>query len=126
MPKSKKSSSSKGRRAKPYEKKAAPKASTDPLYPAKPRNFRVGGDVRHATDLSRMVKWPRYVRIQRQRKILYQRLKVPPQIAQFTRCLSKDQGASRREAAAPLRSRAFQAPAPRGPPAARHRTRPLL
>jgi len=38
-----------------------------------------------------MVKWPRYVRIQRQRKILYQRLKVPPQIAQFTRCLSKDQ-----------------------------------
>merc|ERR1719162_1255659 len=38
-----------------------------------------------------MVKWPRYIKIQRQRKILYTRLKVPPQIAQFTRCLSKDQ-----------------------------------
>jgi large subunit ribosomal protein L7Ae len=90
MPKSKKKSS-RGR-AKPYDKKkAVPKPSTDPLYPSTPRNFRIGGDIRHKTDMSRMVKWPRYIRVQRQRKILYTRLKVPPQIAQFTRCLSKDQ-----------------------------------
>jgi large subunit ribosomal protein L7Ae len=35
------------------------------------------------------VKWPRYVRIQRQRRILYQRLKVPPTINQFTFTLEK-------------------------------------
>merc|ERR1712137_1081706 len=36
------------------------------------------------------VKWPKYVRIQRQRKILYQRLKVPPSINQFNNTLDKN------------------------------------
>jgi large subunit ribosomal protein L7Ae len=30
-----------------------------------------------------MVRWPAYVRLQRQKKILNMRLKVPPAIAQF-------------------------------------------
>lgn len=34
-------------------------------------------------DLSRYVKWPKYVRLQRQRKILLMRLKVPPSLNQF-------------------------------------------
>lgn len=42
-------------------------------------------------DLSRFVKWPAYIRLQRQRKILYQRLKVPPSINQFTKTLDKNQ-----------------------------------
>ena len=33
--------------------------------------------------MSRFVRWPKYVRIQRQRKVLYDRLKVPPSINQF-------------------------------------------
>jgi len=37
------------------------------------------------------VKWPRYVRIQRQRAILKKRLKVPPAINQFSRTLDKNQ-----------------------------------
>merc|ERR1712127_686157 len=41
-------------------------------------------------DLSRYVKWPKYVRIQRQRKVLYQRLKVPPLINQFQNSLDKN------------------------------------
>jgi hypothetical protein len=56
---------------------------------AKPKNFGIGGDVRVTTDLSRFVAWPRYVRLQCQRKILYQRLKVPPAINQFTCTLEK-------------------------------------
>jgi large subunit ribosomal protein L7Ae len=40
--------------------------------------------------LSRFVRWPRYVRLQRQRKILYQRLKVPPSINQFRNTLDKN------------------------------------
>lgn len=36
------------------------------------------------------MKWPRYIRIQRQRKILYQRLKVPPSVNQFSSTLDKN------------------------------------
>jgi len=37
-----------------------------------------------------MVKWPEYVRLQRQKKILNLRLKVPPAIAQFQNVLDKN------------------------------------
>lgn len=49
------------------------------LFKSAPRSTRLG----KKQDLSRFVKWPKYVRLQRQRKILKQRLKVPPQINQF-------------------------------------------
>jgi len=35
------------------------------------------------------VKWPKYVRLQRQHRVLYKRLKVPPGINQFTQTLDK-------------------------------------
>uniref|UniRef100_A0A8C6MZP1 60S ribosomal protein L7a n=1 Tax=Mus spicilegus TaxID=10103 RepID=A0A8C6MZP1_MUSSI len=35
------------------------------------------------------VKWPCYIRLQRQRAILYKRLKVPPAINQFTQALDR-------------------------------------
>jgi len=41
-------------------------------------------------DLTRFVKWPEYVRLQRQKVILNQRLKVPPAIAQFGNTLDKN------------------------------------
>ena len=37
-----------------------------------------------------MVKWPEYVRLQRQRKVLNLRLKVPPAIAQFSSTLDRN------------------------------------
>ncbi|KAF2153911.1 L30e-like protein [Myriangium duriaei CBS 260.36] len=40
-----------------------------------------------------MVKWPEYVRLQRQRKILQLRLKVPPSIAQFSNVLDRNSAA---------------------------------
>lgn len=73
------------------DKPAAKKVSTDPLFPARPRNFGIGGDIRPVRDLSRFVKWPKYVRIQRQRAILYQRLKVPPSINQFTKVITRNE-----------------------------------
>jgi len=36
------------------------------------------------------VKWPEYVRLQRQKKILHMRLKVPPAIAQFQNTADKN------------------------------------
>jgi len=40
-------------------------------------------------DLTRFVKWPKYVRLQRQRRILYKRLRIPPAINQFTNTINK-------------------------------------
>jgi large subunit ribosomal protein L7Ae len=74
----------------PYEKKAEPKASSGPIWEKNPRNFGIGQDIQHKVDLGRYVKWPKYIRIQRQRKILYERLKVPPSINQFNNTLDKN------------------------------------
>lgn len=43
------------------------------------------------TDLHRFVKWPKYVRLQRQKRVLSMRLKVPPTLNQFaTKSLDKN------------------------------------
>ena len=42
------------------------------------------------TPLNRYVKWPKYVRIQRARRVLQKRLKVPPAIEQFNNTLDKN------------------------------------
>merc|ERR1712113_133086 len=55
----------------------------------RPKNFGIGSDVQPKRDLTRFVKWPKYVRLQRQKRILYQRLKVPPSINQFTQTLDQ-------------------------------------
>ena len=49
-----------------------------------------GQDIQPVKDLTRFVKWPEYVRLQRQKVILSQRLKVPPAIAQFSHTLDKN------------------------------------
>merc|ERR1719263_1019622 len=72
------------------KKKAAAKEPTGPIWEKKPKNFAIGGDIQPRVELGRYVKWPKYVRIQRQRKILYQRLKVPPSINQFNNTLDKN------------------------------------
>ncbi|RWR83238.1 Ribosomal protein L7A/L8 [Cinnamomum micranthum f. kanehirae] len=48
------------------------------------------GSIAPKRDLHRFVKWPKVVRIQRQRRILKQRLKVPPALNQFTKTLDKN------------------------------------
>jgi large subunit ribosomal protein L7Ae len=71
-------------------KKAAAATPSGPVWEKKPKNFAIGQDIQPKRDLSRYVKWPKYVRIQRQRKVLYQRLKVPPSINQFSNSLDKN------------------------------------
>jgi large subunit ribosomal protein L7Ae len=60
------------------------------LFQKSPHNFRIGNDLRAKTNLSRVVKWPRYIRLQRQKSILKKRLKVPPSIHQFSKTLDKN------------------------------------
>ena len=71
--------------------KSTPSRKADPLFPARTRASGIGGAIRPVKDLSRFVRWPKYVRIQRQRAVLYQRLKVPPSVNQFTKTLGKNE-----------------------------------
>ena len=50
----------------------------------------LGNAIQPKRDLTRYVKWPVYVRIQRQRAILKKRLKVPPAVNQFSKTLDKN------------------------------------
>ncbi|KAI9092675.1 50S ribosomal protein L30e-like protein [Phlyctochytrium arcticum] len=79
----------------PYAAKGAvSKKVKNPLIEKRPRNFAIGQDIQPKRDLSRFVKWPQYVRLQRQKAILQQRLKVPPAINQFTKTVDKNTGES--------------------------------
>jgi len=71
----------------------AAKPKKNPLFEKAPRNFRLGGDLQPKRDLTRFVKWPKYVRLQRAKKIMLMRLKVPPAINQFNNAIDKNQAA---------------------------------
>lgn len=81
--------------AKPVERKARNwKNDHSHLFPAKKRDYGIGRAIQHKRDVSRFVRWPMYVRLQRQRAILYDRLKTPPAINQFSRTIDKNQAAT--------------------------------
>jgi len=56
----------------------------------RPRNFGIGGNIQPKRDLTRFVRWPKYIRLQRQKRVLNKRLKVPPVVNQFTQTLDKN------------------------------------
>merc|ERR1711934_889706 len=69
--------------------KKAAKSFPENMVEKRPRTFSIGGDIRPQQDLTRFTKWPKYIRIQRSRRILYQRLKIPPAINQFKQTFDK-------------------------------------
>ena len=79
---------------KPMKKVVAQSSTskTNSLFKKSPKNFRIGGDIQPKRDLTRFVRWPKYIRIQRQKRILMQRLKASPSIAQFANTVEKSQG----------------------------------
>ncbi|XP_015784595.1 60S ribosomal protein L7a [Tetranychus urticae] len=58
----------------------------NPLIQKRPKNFGIGQDIQPKRDLTRFVRWPRYILLQRKRAILNQRIKVPPSVNQFRAC----------------------------------------
>merc|ERR1712151_1220669 len=64
------------------------------VWEKKSRNFGIGRDIQHKRDVTRFTKWPRYVTLQRKRRVLEKRLKVPPAIAQFTKTLDSNTAAN--------------------------------
>jgi len=70
---------------------AAKSTGSGTLFKKSPRNFRIGGNIQPARNLTRYVKWPKYVRIQRQKRVLFMRLKSPPVLNIFTHTMEKNQ-----------------------------------
>merc|ERR1712217_303375 len=70
------------------------KTKENPLFQKSPRNFRLDGDIQPKRDLTRFMKWPKAVRLQRMKRILLMRLKVPPPINQFNMTIDKNQAAA--------------------------------
>jgi len=62
----------------------------NPLFEKRPRNYGIGNHVQPRRDLTQFVKWPKYIRVQRQKRILYQRLKIPGTINQFNLTADKN------------------------------------
>lgn len=55
------------------------------LFFPRPKHFTIGQDAKKRADidLTKNVKWPNYIRMQRQKRVLWKRLKVPPALHQF-------------------------------------------
>lgn len=81
----------KGKTGKAVIKKKPFRVTNAHLFSKSPRDFRIGRAIQPKRDLSRFVKWPRYIRLQRQKSILKTRLKVPPPIHHFTHTIDKNQ-----------------------------------
>merc|ERR1711967_76683 len=71
--------------------KEVKKVKKNPLFEKTPRSFRIGGAIQPRVDLSRVVKWPKYVTLQRKKAILLKRLKSPPAVNQFNSTIDKNQ-----------------------------------
>jgi len=74
---------------KKVAKKTAPESDKNPLLVSRPRNFAVGNDLPPKRDVSRFVRWPKYIIRQRQKRVLERRLKVPPSLNLFRKTLDK-------------------------------------
>merc|ERR1739838_1275929 len=69
--------------------KKVEKKPVNPLFEKRPKNFGIGQDIQPKRYLTRFVRWPKYVRLQRQKVVLQRRLKVPPAINQFNNALDR-------------------------------------
>merc|ERR1711998_434285 len=58
---------------------------------ARKRKSGVGGAILPKRDLTRFVRWPKYIRLQRAKMTLLKRIKIPPAINQFSQTLDKSQ-----------------------------------
>merc|ERR1719514_38520 len=71
--------------------KEVKKTKKNPLFEKNARSFRIGGSIQPRVNLSRVVKWPKYVTLQRKKAILLKRLKSPPAVNQFNSSIDKNQ-----------------------------------
>jgi large subunit ribosomal protein L7Ae len=73
------------------EKKKAPKGnkSMPSKYLARPKDFGIGRDLPYKRDISRFMRWPEFVTMQRKKRVLERRMKVPAALNQFRQTLDR-------------------------------------
>merc|ERR1712166_650534 len=67
------------------------KVAKNSLFEKAPKGFRIGGDIQPKRDLNRFIRWPKYVTLQRKKRVMLIRLKVPPTLNQFNNAIDKNQ-----------------------------------
>lgn len=72
----------KGSKAKKTTAKEEVKPAVN-LFDKRPKNWGIGQDIPPKRDLTRYVKWPKYIKRQRQKVVLKKRMRVPPALNQF-------------------------------------------
>ncbi|KAM5314438.1 LOW QUALITY PROTEIN: large ribosomal subunit protein eL8-like [Glossophaga mutica] len=87
MPKGEKAKGKKVMLAPAVVKEQEAKKVVNPPFEKRPKNFCIRQDIQPKRDLTHFVKWPCQIRLLRQRVTLYERLKVPPALNQFTQAL---------------------------------------
>jgi len=78
----------------PLSQNKKQKTKANPLFEKAPKNYRLGGDIQPKRNVNRYVKWPKYVRLQRMKRIMLMRLKVPPAVNQFNSAIDKNQAST--------------------------------
>ena len=58
-------------------------------YQSRAKDFGVGRDVPFKRDISRFMRWPQFVTMQRKKRVLERRMKVPPALNQFRQTLDR-------------------------------------
>ena len=96
MPKASAKKSGKKPAPAPYDPSSRSKggAAKESQFTKKTKIFSIGGDLPPTTNMSRYTKFPRNVRHQRAKAIIYQRIKTPPSIATFSNTLDKNTSTS--------------------------------
>jgi large subunit ribosomal protein L7Ae len=91
MPQGKKAKGKRGRRwpRGPCHHQETGSQKGGQSFEKRPNNFGIGEEIQPKRDLTCLVKWPSYIRLQQQRAILFEWLKVPPAINQFTQALNR-------------------------------------
>jgi len=80
----------KAKDTKKVTKKKKEEKQSNPLFIARPRESAKAKRPWAKRDLTRYTRFPKYIKLQRQRSLLLQRLKVPPPINQFHRDMAMD------------------------------------
>eukprot|EP00754_Rhynchopus_humris_P048025 Rhum_TRINITY_DN7528_c0_g1::Rhum_TRINITY_DN7528_c0_g1_i1::g.23347::m.23347/K02936/RP-L7Ae, RPL7A; large subunit ribosomal protein L7Ae len=89
MPKEKQTKVATTKKTTATKKKGAVEKKEHSLFVARPRNFAIGNDLPPKRDVTRFVRWPKYIIRQRRKRVLERRLKVPPSLNQFRKTLDK-------------------------------------
>jgi large subunit ribosomal protein L7Ae len=74
---------------KTTDKKPKGNKSMPTKYVARAKDFGVGRDLPFKRDISRFMRWPDFVQMQRKRRVIERRLKIPPALNQFRQTLDR-------------------------------------